>query len=73
VDPIIFDDHVPAALTPPGIALVLCRLATSPAQLSEKAMLANNAIDAVLKGIQAWDNTVYISRRGNAGSQPACL
>jgi hypothetical protein len=36
-------------------------------------MLANKAIDAALKRIQGWDNTIYICRRANAGFQSACL
>jgi hypothetical protein len=61
------------ALAPPEGAPVVCRHATSLAHLSQKPMLANKAIDAALKRIQGWDNTIYICRRANAGFQSACL
>jgi hypothetical protein len=36
-------------------------------------MLANKAIGAALKGIQAWDNTTCICRRVSGGFQSAWL
>jgi hypothetical protein len=63
-----------AAVTPPKEGSFFGRCATNPAQLSLKQpTLADKAIDAVLKGIQVWDNTVYICRPGDGESQPACL
>jgi len=65
---------VPAVLTPPDDASVDYRHATAPAQLSQKRpALADKAIGAVLKDIQAWDNIVCTSRQGNVGSQLADL
>jgi hypothetical protein len=63
-----------AALTPVGRLSVVCQRATNLAQLFRKRpALADEAIDVVLKGIQAWDNTVYICHQENAESQSVCL
>jgi hypothetical protein len=52
VDPIILDASVPVALTPPRDAPLVCRRATTSAQLSRNRLtLVDKAIDAVLKDI----------------------
>ena len=73
MDPLILGGHAPTLLTPTGGLPVAYQRATSGCPPQTRPVLADKTIDALLKDIQEWDNTVYIYRPGSVGSLPVCL